>query len=235
MSAVGPSAMVLAAGRGARLQPLTDIRPKPLLDVGGQSLLERALEALEQAGVARVVVNVSWLGSQIIECVRARPTKMELHVQDEGTQRLETGGGICTALPWLGEQPFLVLNADVLTDYPLAGLLSRRTSLPAGVLAHLVLVPNPAHNQGGDFSLRDGRVDNAPELTFSGISLLRPELFAGCTPGTVFPLADCLRAAAARGQVSGECHGGYWNDVGTMDRLQAARSWAQAHRPAGRA
>ena len=217
-------AMVLAAGRGERMRPLTLERPKPLLEVGGLSLIAHHLHALAMAGFRDVVVNVSWLGEQIRATLGdGARYNVRLAYSDEGPAPLETGGGIFRALPWLGPGPFLVLNGDVWTDYPFAKL---RESLRPRDLAHLVLVTNPSHNARGDFVLRNGRIvehDGTPEgegerLTFSGIGVYRPELFAGCTDG-VFKLAPLLRAAARAGNVSGEVHPGDWLDIGTPERL----------------
>ncbi len=218
--------MILAAGRGERLRPLTDTTPKPLLAVGGRSLLGWHLDALAAAGIGEVVINHAWLGDQIR--ARARelaPAGLRLHFSDEGEAALETGGGIRQALRWLGDAPFLVVNGDIWTDYPFAAL----PAAPAG-LAHLVMVDNPAHHPGGDFILRDGRLDtgDGTGLTFSGIGVYRPQLFADCAPGR-FPLAPLLREAMARGEVSGEHYRGAWFDVGTRERLAEVDAWVRRH------
>jgi MurNAc alpha-1-phosphate uridylyltransferase len=216
--------MVLAAGRGSRLAPLTDTCPKPLLDVGGCSLLQRVLLQAQAAGFTAAVINLSWLGEQIRQAVAHWQLDLPVQFSPEMGGRLETGGGIRQALPLLGDSVFAVVNADVLTDFALSRLLQRAQQWPAGDLAHLVLVPNPKHHQQGDFGLVDGRVQNRPEYTFAGISLLHPQLFASSPKEGVFPLAPLLRAAIDAGRVSGELHRGYWNDVGTPQRLDAARS-----------
>ncbi len=211
-------AMILAAGRGERMRPLTDHTPKPLLSVAGRPLIAHHLEALAAAGVTDVVINISWLGEQIRSALGGGERwGLRLHYSDEGAQALETGGGIFNALPLLGDGPFLVVNGDVWTDYPLARLLRE----PAG-LGHLVLVPNPPHHQEGDFALQDGRVlgTGGERLTFSGIGVYRPELFAGCRPGP-FRLAPLLHEAAAAGHLQGECYRGRWFDIGTPERLAA--------------
>ena len=211
-------AMVLAAGRGERMRPLTLDRPKPLLEVGGMPLIAHHLHALAMAGFRDVVVNVSWLGAQIRSALGdGSRFNVRLGYSDEGPEPLETGGGIFRALPLLGPAPFLVLNGDIWTDYPYAKL---RESLRAADLAHLVLVANPMHNPGGDFVLRAGRVveEAGERLTFSGVGVYRPELFEGCRDGT-FKLAPLLRAAARAGRVSGELHDGEWLDIGTPQRL----------------
>ena len=231
-------AMVLAAGRGSRLAPLTDECPKPLLEVGGITLLERTLRGLETAGFERIVLNVSWLGEQIRSAVRARPAGgAEVVISDEGELRLETGGGIYRALSLLGRRPFAVVNSDVLTDFPMARLADQIERWPATRLAHCVLVPNPPHNAGGDFSCDpDGHLHNEPRLTFSGLSVLHPLLFDSWVHGNVYPLAPLLRGAADEGRASAEVWHGYWNDVGTRKRLMEARRVAgstQLAHPAG--
>ncbi len=211
-------AMILAAGRGERMRPLTLERPKPMLEAGGQPLIVHHLRSLAAAGFEDVVVNVSWLGAQI-EAALGDGSHHGLRIaySDEGPEPLETGGGIFRALPLLGPAPFLVLNGDVWTNYPWAGL---REALRPADLAHLVLVPNPPHNPDGDFVLQGGRIVEAPgdRATFSGVGVYRPELFAGCRDG-IFKLAPLLRAAAREGRVSGETYDGGWLDIGTPQRL----------------
>lgn len=210
--------MVLAAGRGERMRPLTLDRPKPLLEAGGLPLIAHHLHALAMAGFRDVVVNLSWLGNRIrAELGDGTRYNLRLHYSDEGPEPLETGGGIFRALPLLGPAPFVVVNGDVWTDYPYAKL---REALRTGDLAHLVLVENPVHNPGGDFVLREGRIVEEPgeRLTFSGIGAYRPELFEGCRDGA-FKLAPLLRRAAAVGRVGGELHDGDWLDIGTPQRL----------------
>ena len=213
--------MILAAGRGERMRPLTLARPKPLLDVGGQALIEHHLQALAGAGYATVVINLSWLGEQISATLGdGSRFGIDIRYSEEGPEPLETGGGIFRALPQLGPGPFLVLNGDVWTDYPYAQLRDR---LHAGDLAHLVLVPNPPHNTKGDFVLRAGRMREGEEserFTFSGIGIYHPDLFEGCRDG-IFKLAPLLRTAARAGRVSAELYGGDWLDIGTPERLAA--------------
>ena len=211
-------AMLLAAGRGERLRPLTDSTPKPLLEVRGEPLIGWHLRALARAGVREVVINLAWLGGQI----RARVgdgARYGLAVQysPEPEGALETGGGIFQALPLLGPGPFLVVNGDTHTDIEFA-----RLAIAPGELAHLVLVPNPAHHPRGDFALRDGLVqaEGEPRLTYSGVGVYRPELFAGCQPGR-FPLLPLLDKAIAARALGGELHAGAWTDVGTVERLAA--------------
>jgi MurNAc alpha-1-phosphate uridylyltransferase len=211
-------AIVLAAGRGERMRPLTDHTPKPLLRVGGTALLDYHLRALAAAGVSDVVINVAWHKQQLMQHA-GTGTAFGLRIcySDEGETALETGGGIFRMLDWLGPDRFWVVNGDVYASAPL------RAPVPVpDTLAHLWLVPNPEHNQRGDFALSGGQVTNAGGelLTYSGISILHPALFAGCHDG-VFPLAPLLRRAAAAGQVSGALLPGEWCDVGTPARLRA--------------
>jgi MurNAc alpha-1-phosphate uridylyltransferase len=210
--------MILAAGRGERMRPLTLARPKPLLEAGGTPLIVHHLRALAAAGFEDVVVNLSWLGGQIQAALGDGARHgLRIHYSDEGPEPLETGGGIFRALPLLGAGPFLVLNGDTWSDIPYADLRQR---LAPTDLAHLVLVPNPVHNPAGDFVLDRGRIVEAPgeRMTFSGVGIYRQELFAGCSDG-IFKLAPLLRAAARDDRVSGEVHVGAWLDIGTPERL----------------
>jgi len=211
-------AMILAAGRGERMRPLTDTTPKPLLRIGGQMLIEHHVHALARAGIKELVVNHAHLGEQIVRALGSGSAYgVSIQYSAEHGAALDTGGGIFNALPLLGAAPFLVVNADIWTDFDFAGL-------PQDIdgLAHLVMVDNPPQHPGGDFSLSEGRLaQRGPAmLTFSGIGLYRPELFAGCTPGA-FPLAPLLRTAMDDGQVSGEHYSGSWFDIGTPERLAA--------------
>jgi MurNAc alpha-1-phosphate uridylyltransferase len=211
------TAMVLAAGRGERLRPLTDRLPKALVEVGGVSLLERHLLRLARAGVQTVVINLGWLGEMIVERIGdGSRFGLEVVYSPEYANVLETGGGIRRALPMLGRAPFWVLNGDVYTD-----LMLPEVHLAPNCLGHLVLVPVPAHVSRGDFDLADGRITKGdePAWTFSGLALYRPEFFAGVEQGR-FPLAPLLFAAAERGQLSGEVYRGRWEDVGTLERLE---------------
>jgi MurNAc alpha-1-phosphate uridylyltransferase len=209
-------AMILAAGKGERMRPLTLHTPKPLLPVGGMPLIEHHIRALAAAGFTELVINHAWLGQQIEDYLGdGARFGVSIGYSAEG-EPLETGGGIQRALPLLGREPFLLVNGDVWTDYPFAGL--RR---PLAGLAHLVLVDNPAHHPEGDFRLQGERAcarDAEVGLTYSGIAVLDPALFAGCRPGA-FKLAPLLRDAMALGQVSGEHYRGQWVDVGTRERL----------------
>ena len=209
-------AMILAAGRGERMRPLTDHTPKPLLQAGGRALIEYPLQALHKAGIDKLVVNYAWLGEQLVGYLGdGSRWGVSISYSPEPPGALETGGGIKHALPLLGEAPFLVVNGDIWTDYPYLP-----KPLSAGQLAHLVLVDNPPHHPEGDFALRDGEVseDGGLRLTFSGIGWYHPALF-DATPDGPFPLAPLLRAAMRDGRVSGEHYTGVWMDIGTPQRL----------------
>lgn len=212
--------MVLAAGRGERLRPLTDEVPKPLIEAGGRPLIAWHLEKLARAGFGEVVVNLGHRGERLREALGGGERfGLAIRYSSEPPGALETGGGILHALPLLGDEPFLLVNGDCWTDLAFAGL-----HLGEGDLARLVLVDNPAHNPAGDFALAGDRVRNTgkPGLTYSGIAVLHPALFEGCRPGR-FPLAPLLRGAADRDRVSGTHHVGDWFDVGTAKRLAALR------------
>ncbi len=210
-------AMILAAGRGERMRPLTDHTPKPLLTVGGQPLIVHHIVRLAAAGFRELVINHAHLGEQIPR-VLGEGDRWGVSIRYSPEHpALETGGGIFRALPLLGPDPFLVVNGDVWSDYDPAA-----AHIGEGDLAHLVLVANPPFRPQGDFALIQGRVREAgePRLTFSGIGVYRPALFAGCTPGA-FPLAPLLRAAMREDRVGGERHRGRWFDIGTPERLQS--------------
>jgi MurNAc alpha-1-phosphate uridylyltransferase len=213
--------MILAAGRGERLRPLTESVPKALAEVRGQSLLERHLQAMQDAGIETVVINLGWLGEQIAERV-ASGADYGLNViyspEDDGI--LETGGGIHRALPMLGSEPFLVVNADIFTDMPMPN-----ADLDEQTLGKLILVPTPKHKACGDFDIVDGRLRNAeqPRLTFSGVAIYRPEFFANCAAGR-FSVVPMLRAAADANQMAASEYSGTWVDVGTIERLEALNS-----------
>ena len=210
-------AMILAAGHGTRMRPLTDHTPKPLLMAGGKPLMVWHIEKLAQAGFTDIVINLAWLGWQIPGALGdGSRWSVRLHYSDEQHEgALETAGGIVKALPLLGSEAFLVVNGDVWCDYPCLPY-----PLAEHDLAHLVLVNNPAHHPTGDFALQHGRVssDGEPRYTFSGIGYYRPELFAALTYGKN-PLAPLLRTAMQQGRVSGEWFGGDWRDIGTPERL----------------
>jgi len=210
-------AMILAAGRGERMRPLTDHTPKPLLKAGGRCLIEYHLEKLVAAGVTELVINHAHLGDQL-EQTLGNGGRYGARIQySREVDALETGGGIYNALSMLSDGPFIVVNGDVWSDYPF-----RNLPITIDGLAHLVLVDNPPHHPDGDFAFERGRVsvDGNNNRTFSGISILTPELFDGCQPGA-FSLAPLLRRAMIDGLVAGEYYTGRWFDIGTPQRLQA--------------
>jgi N-acetyl-alpha-D-muramate 1-phosphate uridylyltransferase len=211
-------AMLLAAGRGERMRPLTDHTPKPLLLVGGEPLIVWHLRALARAGVREVIVNLSWLGEQIRAALGdGGEFGVRIRYSEEGSPPLETGGGIFQALPLLGPAPFLVINGDTFTDIDVGAL-----RLTAAADARLVMVPNPPQHPGGDFVLDGVRLaqTGGPTLTYSGVGIYSPALFAGCAAGR-FPLLPLLVRAMAAGRLQGQLHTGRWLDIGTPERLAA--------------
>jgi N-acetyl-alpha-D-muramate 1-phosphate uridylyltransferase len=212
--------MILAAGRGERMRPLTDHTPKPLLPVAGKPLIVWHLERLARAGFRDIVINHAYLGDQIEALLDdGAAWGVSIRYSPEPPGALETAGGIASALPLLGDQAFTVVNGDTYCDFDFATL-----PVPAiGDLAHLVLVPNPDHHPGGDFILTESRVGvgDSSRLTFSGIASYRPELFAGIARGERAALAPLLKKAMTAQRVSGELHRGLWADVGTPERLTA--------------
>ena len=218
-------AMILAAGRGKRLRPLTDTTPKPLLKVAGQSLIEHHLDKLAQAGFHEVVINLAHLGDKIRDSLGdGSRWGINLHYSQEPAGALDTGGGIQQALPLLGDSPFAVINGDVFSDYPLARLRAIKCSH-----AHLVLVPNPAHNPNGDFALQGGYVSTAADPvnplrhTFSGISVYHPRFFDSASGGR-FSVVPMLLEAANRRNLTGEIYRGNWHDIGSLERLEKLRN-----------
>jgi len=212
-------AMILAAGRGERLRPVTDSMPKPLVEVRGVTLLARQLRRLADAGVTTVVINLGWLGEQIVESIGSgEEFGLQVCYSPEYDQILETGGGICRALPMLGSAPFWVLNGDIFSDF----LLPKLKKLADDCLGHLVLVPTPADKKAGDFELQDGKIRNSdsPDYTFSGIACYRPEFFEGQAVER-FSIVPLMRRAADLGQLSGVVHLGEWADIGTPEKLDA--------------
>lgn len=210
--------MILAAGRGERLRPLTDSIPKALVAAAGKPLIAWHLERLAASGCREAVINVSHLAAQIVERLGdGRDFGLSIAYSRE-PEPLETAGGIAQAAPLLGAAPFLLVNADVYCEVDFRRLLAVELGRR---LAHLVLVPNPAHRAGGDFTLEDGKVGNGsgPRYTYAGIAVMAPALVAGVKAGEKAPLAPLLRAAAERGLISGELHRGAWQDVGTRERL----------------
>ncbi len=214
--------MLLAAGRGERMRPLTDHTPKALLEVGGKPLIVWHIERLARAGLTELVINHAHLGEQIVRTL-GDGKQLGVSIQySEEKIALETAGGIAYALHLLGNDPFAVVNADIYCEYDFAQLPARAAQLTQnGDLSHLVLVNNPDQHPVGDFGLRDGRVNNeSPMLTFSGIGIYHPDLFRHILRGTIAPLAPLLRAQIALNKVGGEHYTGRWVDVGTPQRLQ---------------
>ena len=212
------TAMILAAGRGERLRPISDTTPKALVEVAGISVLEQQLQRLADARIETVVINLGWHGEQIAERIGSgQQYGLQVIYSPEYDNILDTGGGINRALLLIGNEPFWVINADIFTDIALPNV-----KLDADSLAHLVLVPTPAHKESGDFELRDGKVRNSDhqDLTYSGIAFYRPEFFAESGGGR-FSVVPLLREAADRGQLDGSLYEGIWEDVGTPERLEA--------------
>lgn len=212
-------AMILAAGIGTRMRPLTDNMPKPLLPVGGKPLIVWHLERLKRCGFTDIVINIAYLGGMIPEALGSgEQLGLSIQYSDErGEPALETGGGILKALPLLGDEPFLLVNGDIWCDYEFSSV----SPLTEQDLGHLVLIDNPAHHPSGDFSLRkENRVllEGDNKLTFSGISYLHPALFDGFKKGRVL-LRDVLIPVMQSGKMSGEHHSGEWRDIGTPERL----------------
>ncbi|HEY9101259.1 N-acetylmuramate alpha-1-phosphate uridylyltransferase MurU [Chitinimonas sp.] len=221
-------AMILAAGRGERMRPLTDHTPKPLLDVAGTPLIGWHLRRLAAAGIREVVINHAWLGKQI-EAALGDGGNYGLQIRySPEAVALETAGGIAHALPLLGDAPFAVINGDIYTDYPFARLPLLAQNLPEGASAHLVMVGKPDYKTGTDLSLdAAGQVlpcegERVP-LTFSGIAVYRPEFFAGIPADRPGPLLPLFLAAMRENRLHGERYDGQWLDVGTVERLEAAR------------
>ena len=234
-------AMILAAGRGERMRPLTDFTPKPLLTVAGRPLIVRHIERLALAGITKIVVNHAWLGQQIVQALGdGQQWGVQIRFSAE-VNALETAGGIARALPLLGDDAFLVLNGDIWCDWPLQSVFQRQLDMKNDPqrLAHLVLVDNPAHNPEGDFLLNSDQTVSAQStpipqipqipaqkrLTFSGIGIYQPALFAGLDPTVPAKLAPLLRQAMAKEAVTGEHHTGRWMDIGTPQRLAELQTW----------
>jgi MurNAc alpha-1-phosphate uridylyltransferase len=220
--------MLLAAGRGERLRPITDTLPKPLVAVAGKPLIAYHLEALARAEIRSVVINLSWLGEKIRAALGdGSRYGVRIAYSEEGPVPLETGGGIHRALALLGPDPFLVVNSDVWTDMD----FSRILTLEEGADARLLLAPNPPHHPRGDFGLEGDFVveREADRFTYTGIGMYRPELFAGCAPGK-FPLLPLLKRAIAARRLRGEVYRGEWLDIGSPERL----AWLDARERAAR-
>ena len=214
--------MILAAGRGERMRPLTDSLPKPLLLLGGKPLIAWHLEALARAGLAEVVVNLSWQGQALRAALGdGRQFGLRIQFSDEAATALETGGGIFRALPLLGTDPFVVINGDIWSDFDHAQWAVIAQDLATTTHAHLVVVPNPRQHPQGDFALVRGAIqfDKPQRFTFSGMGLYRPAFFFGCQDGK-FPLLPLLRRAAEANALRGQIYQGAWHDIGTPQRLQ---------------
>lgn len=227
-------AMILAAGRGERMRPLSDTVPKPLVAVRGKPLIVHHLEKLARLGVQTVVINLAWLGERVRETLGdGSQWRLQIRYSEEGAEALETGGGILRALPWLGGEPFLVVNADVFTEFDFSEL-----AIDQEAWAQLVLVPNPDYHPQGDFALGEdamvqplappgersaGSAGSAGRgWTYSGIGLYRPQFFAGCQPGRI-RLLPLLQRAMAERRLRGQLYAGAWREVGTMAQLAALR------------
>lgn len=218
-------AMILAAGFGTRMRPLTDNTPKPMLQVAGMPLIEYHVRNCVRAGITEIVINHAYLGEQIEKYLGdGKQFGCTINYSREG-EPLDTGGGIFRALPLLGEQPFIAMNADVWTDYPLKNLLAiaRENSREKNsVLAHLVMTDNPPQHPHGDFYLREGLIaetGDGDKLTWTGLRVINPALFNGCSDGT-FSIVPLLKDAMKKSLVSGEYFGGRWFDIGTPERLR---------------
>lgn len=213
-------AMILAAGRGERMRPLTDTTPKPLLKVAGKPLIEFHVERLVAAGIREIVINLSWKGAMIREALgTGAQFGVRLLYSDEGEVALETGGGVFKALSQLGTEPFLVVSGDIFTDFDFATLATRLAPTDTG---HFVLVPNPDFHTRGDFGLSSGRCTDAEgkRYTYANIAVLRPEFLAPCEGGR-FPLGPLMYDWIRKGRVSGELYEGRWRNVGTPEQLAA--------------
>ncbi|MBM0108472.1 nucleotidyltransferase family protein [Steroidobacter sp. S1-65] len=225
-------AMILAAGRGERMRPLTDHTPKPLLPVAGKPMIQYHIEALAAAGVREVVINLAWLGQQICAALgNGSQFGVRIHYSDEGDAALETGGGVFQALPVLagpsGTDAFIVVSGDIWTEYAFAAAMEK---LADDDVAHLVVVPNPDFHTRGDFGLADGRLlDSGERYTYANIGVFRPEFFVGCKPGR-FPIAPLMFDWIRKGRVSGELYQGVWHNVGTPRQLEQIDQEASAQR-----
>src|SRR5687768_491626 len=222
-------AMILAAGRGERMRPLTDTRPKPLLEVGGKPLIQYHLEALGRAGIRDIVINLAWQGELIRRALGdGKRFGVQIRYSDEPEGALETGGGVLAALPLLGPDPFLVISGDIWSGFALASCIDR---LAAADVAHFVVVPNPGFRAQGDFGLENGRlVDRAPRFTYANIGVLRAEFFAGRQPGR-FALAPLMFEWIRQGRVSGELFRGRWHNLGTPMQLAQLDAQLRARSP----
>jgi MurNAc alpha-1-phosphate uridylyltransferase len=207
-------AMILAAGRGQRMMPLTKNTPKPLLKIKGKTLIEYRLDELKKIDITEVIINLSYLGEKIQQHLGQNYKGINLTYSFEKEGGLETAGGIFKVLDFFEDQPFIVINADIFCDYPLANLKLKKQ------LAHLILVKNPEHNPKGDFNLNQEKITLEKKLTFSGIGIYNPKLFYGLEKNKKVPLYQVLKPAIEQGLITGEFFNGNWQDIGTPERLQ---------------
>lgn len=222
------TAMILAAGRGERLRPLTDTCPKPLISLGQETLIERHIRRLRLAGIEQIVINTAWLGEKIEQHLcNGEKYGVNIQYSREKNGCLETAGGIATALPLLGDTPFIVVNGDIFSDIDFVAVKNQAAALAHNreMLAHLWLVKNPPHHPNGDFAFDDGLLlkDGSPKYTFSGVAVYRPEFFDGVEAHIKRPLAPLLFTAAEQKRISATLMTEYWLDVGTPERLETAR------------
>ncbi len=213
-------ALIMAAGYGERLRPLTNHTPKPLIEIAGQTLLERHIIALKDAGITSIVINVSWLADTIADYVgNGSRWGVQIRLSREGDRPLDSGGAMRHAMPLLGPSPFLVINGDIVCEFPLRTLTERSPTA-----CHLVLVDNPPHNPKGDFGIDQGQLVNDPTLTYCGIGVYQPALVAAAPRPSRFSVVPLIRQAASAGTATAEHYKGRWLDIGTQERLDHARN-----------
>lgn len=226
------TAMILAAGRGERLRPLTDTTPKPLISLGRETLIERHIRRLHAVGITEIVINTAWLGEKIEQHLGdGSQYGVQIQYSRETNGCLETAGGIATALPLLGENPFIVVNGDIFSDIDFSAVKNQAAALAhnRSISAHLWLVANPPHHLNGDFSIDNNgllKKDGTPKYTFSGVAVYRPEFFDGVLPNVKRPLAPLLFEKSQQNQITATLCKEYWLDVGTIERLEIARQKA---------
>lgn len=215
-------AVILAAGKGERMRPLTLAKPKPLLEVCGTTLIEHHIINLKKAGITKIIINVSWLAQQIMQKLgNGSQYGVDIRYSSEGSEPLETGGGLFNALPLIGNKPFLVVNADIKTDFNFSSIKPLSHSK---TLAHLILVDNPDHNNTGDFSINNDSIlsyqNSDIKYTYTGIGIYHPKLFDGCSYG-IYSVVPLLKKAMTQNNITGQHFKGQWNDIGNIDRLIA--------------
>ena len=221
--------MILAAGRGKRLRPLTDTTPKPLISLGRETLIERHIRRLHLAGIDKIVINTAWLGEKIEQHLgNGSQYGVQIQYSRETNGCLETAGGIATALPLLGDSPFMVVNGDIFSDIDFSAVKNQAVALAhnRSISAHLWLVENPPHHPNGDFSINNNGLlqkDGTPKYTFSGVAVYRPEFFDGVLPNVKRALAPLLFEKSQQNQITATLCKEYWLDVGTIERLEIAR------------